>query len=736
MTSSTLTSPSPSAASPAAPLRALLGDLRRQTRRWIWVESLARLGLAAAVFFWTSLALDWGIEPPAWVRITMLALGLCGLTWVIATSLLGRLFTPLTDAALALVVERTHPRCGDSLSTAIELADTPRADVDPELVRRTTADALAMLGEIRSPAIFRRRRLALQALAGALAMATVVGLAAARPAMAGLWARRMLALTDEPWPRRVRLEVEGFTAGVRTVARGSDVDLVVHASAAGGPPDLVELRTLGPDGWRTERMGLRGAADAESRSFGHVIRTAVADTELEIRGGDARLAGLRLRVVDPPDVADVAIDFQPPAYLGGDERRMAAARVVRVPRGSRVRLTCTATKPLSAARLVLTSAAPAAAEPATLAELKNDDAAERRTISAEIAALDADAGVELELTDTEGLPNREPIRMQLVAVADEPPQLAVALQGVSTAVTPRARLPMEGRLSDDHGLAAAAVVCSGRDGGELARRPIDRIRGNPPTVAFAAESPEIVPLESLGLEPGGRLSIVVEAHDTCGLSSGPNVARSDSWTLDVVTPEALRSLLEAREILLRRRFETVIGDLSQARDVLAAPPQPASPPSTAESATDSTRNDAANDDALAAPAVRCGEAAARAAGETGEIAAAFRLIRRELEVNGVLTPELESRLAARIAAPLEGLAAVDLPALARDCRGAPPAATLVPRADAVLARMRAVLDTMIELESFNQLVDRLRAVIRTQEDIRAETLEQQKKRGRQILEGP
>jgi len=43
---------------------------------------------------------------------------------------------------------------------------------------------------------------------------------------------------------------------------------------------------------------------------------------------------------------------------------------------------------------------------------------------------------------------------------------------------------------------------------------------------------------------------------------------------------------------------------------------------------------------------------------------------------------------------------------------------------------------MIELESFNQLVDRLRAVIRTQEDIRAETLEQQKKRGRQILEGP
>jgi len=50
--------------------------------------------------------------------------------------------------------------------------------------------------------------------------------------------------------------------------------------------------------------------------------------------------------------------------------------------------------------------------------------------------------------------------------------------------------------------------------------------------------------------------------------------------------------------------------------------------------------------------------------------------------------------------------------------------------------MRAVLDTMLELESFNELVERLRAVIRTQEEIRAATLEQQRKRGRQALEGP
>jgi len=734
MASSTLAAPSPHAPAPSAPvtvapLRTLLAGLRRQTRRWIWIESLGRIGLAAAIIFWATLAIDWGIEPPAWVRLAMLGIGIGSLAWIVATTLLGRLFAPLTDAALALVVERGHPRCGDSLSTAIELADRPRADVDPELVRRTTADAVAMLGEVRSAAIFRRRRLAMHALAGAAAAATVVGIAAARPAIAGLWARRILAMTDEPWPRRVRLEAEGFTAGVRTVARGSDVDIVVHARAAGGPPDLVELRTLRPDGWKAERMGMRAADDAESRSFEHVIRNAVSDTDLEIRGGDARLGGLRLRVVDPPDLAGLEITSQPPAYLGDGERRVAAARVVRVPRGSKVRLTCTATKALSAARLTITSAGTTAAEPVTLAELGPSADADQRTIGGEIAELDADASVECSLTDTEGLPNREPIRIQFVAVADEPPQLALTLRGVSTAVTPQARLPLEGTLTDDHGLAEAAVVLGRAASESPVRQPIDRVRGNLPAVELTADAPELISLAALALKPGERLTLMVEARDTCGLAGGPNIGRSDSWTLDVVTPEALRALLEAREILLRRRFETAIDDLGQARDVLAAPPQVAEPPTDEPTEADTPA-------APVGPAVRCGEAASRAAGETGEIAAAFRLIRRELEVNGVLTPELETRLATQIAAPLERLAAVDIPALARECRGSPPAAVVVPRVDAVLAQMRAVLDTMLELESFNELVDRLRAVIRTQEEIRTETLEQQKKRGRQALEGP
>ena len=145
---------------------------------------------------------------------------------------------------------------------------------------------------------------------------------------------------------------------------------------------------------------------------------------------------------------------------------------------------------------------------------------------------------------------------------------------------------------------------------------------------------------------------------------------------------------------------------------------------------------AAGGDSDASAAARLGEAAARAAGETAEIAAAFRMIRLELDNNLLLTPELDARLVTQIADPLAAIAAKDLPGLLAACRSGAARAGLVQRADDVLARMRAVLDKMMELESFNEVVELLRGMIRTQEEIRAETLKRQKQRAREALGEP
>ena len=734
-------SPSPSsrgaapAAADVAPLRTMLAGLRRQTRRWIWVESLALLCLAASAFFWGSLLVDWSVEPPRWARATMLAGAAAGLVVLVQRKLWGRLTTGLGDASLAVVVERAHPSFHDSLSTAIELADQRLEDINPDLLARTTAEASAHLGLVRTERIFRRRELTMLAMAAALAAASIAALAVTRPAIAGLWVRRLPLLGDESWPRRVRLEVDGFPGGVRKVARGSDVDVIVHVQADGSLPDLVDLRWRSePDAggrgrvaagfgnaWHTDRMGSRGGVTDGGQAFGHVLKSVGETLELEIRGGDARLRDLRLEVLEPPALEKLVVTATLPDYLGGGTRVLPPARIMQVPRGSAVEIACTSTKPLSAGMMTAAESAVAGAAAAREEEvLASVSAAPSpdgpRVIAGRIAAVESDHTIVVRFTDADGLVNREPVTFVISSLPDEPPTVSMRLQGVSTAVTARGRVPLVGVIADDHGLGDAAVRLKVGDASETSI-PVGRVRAGDAEVELPAEAPETVALEPLGLVPGQKLELSVTARDTCTLTGGPNTGSSVPWSLDVVTPEALVAMLEAREIILRRRYESCVADLTQSRDRLAAGGE-----------VD------AGDEGRAAAGL--GEATSRAAGETGELAEAFRAIRNEFENNQLLSPELESRLIVQIAGPLSVLSTQDLPGLAAACRGTSGRAELVRRADDVLARMRAVLDKMMELESFNEVLELLRGMIRTQEQIRAETLEQQKRRAREALERP
>jgi hypothetical protein len=474
-------------------------------------------------------------------------------------------------------------------------------------------------------------------------------------------------------------------------------------------------------------MGGRGGATAAGQSFGHVLKGVDEDLDVEIRGGDARLRGLRVVVEDPPVLTALEITSTPPPYLGGGPRTSAASRVVTVPRGSIVSLACTSSKPLSAASVSIRRAAAADGTDAVEELIARLDSASAPTkaISAVIPPIDVDTAVLVRLVDDHGLVNRDPVAVVLAAVADEPPRVAVRLAGISSAVTPQATLPIEGSITDDHALASADVRLAVGDASQIV--PIARARDGVAAVELAADRPELVRLEQAGLAIGARLEVSVSARDRCTLADGPHETVGETWTLDVVSPESLRALVEAREVLLRRRLEGVIDDLVKARDAAAAtPPRPA---------------DKSDDDGDGV-ARRCGEAAARAAGETAEIAGEFKGIHRELVNNALATPDVEARLLGQIAEPLTAIVTEELATAISRCRqaGEGDAAggrqAMAAALDAAVAKLRAVLDRMLELESINEVIERLRGVIRVQEQIRDDTLERQRRRGREALESP
>jgi len=718
------------------PFRRLFHRLRRCTRFWIGIEAAGLAMLAVAVFFWASLAVDWWFEPPVAARAAAVAAIAAVIGWILIVKLFGRLRVPLADRDLAMLVERHHAEFADSLSTAI---DRPDAPTDPELLARTIRSAIERLPGIRIGRLFRSAALSLLLAGGLAAVASVAAMAAAAPAATGLWARRVLLLQEEQWPRETALEAIGFRDGVRVAARGADVEVL--ARATGRIPQVVDLRIRSGDSGRSERMGSRGGLTDEGQVFGHVIEGLREDVRLAIRGGDARVDGLLLRVLDPPAASGIEIGYTLPDYLGGGRRTVPASAVVQVPRGAAVAVRCDSTKPLKKALISTRSASqPSTADGEggameTLATFVEADSrgpapAAPSSISGTIPRLDDDRLVTVSLTDTDGLSNLRPIAFRLAAVPDQPPQLALRMLGISNAVTPKASIPIVGTIADDHALGSAAAVVRrlGRKSGTPAvvekgsaapplerTFPVERLVAGSPRLDLSEADPLGVSLESVGVDVGDLLVVTVTAADTCALDGAPQVAVSDAWNLEVVTVDALVAMLEARELVLRRRFENVVEEMTAARGQLAA----------AEGA---------------AAASRTGEAAARAAGETAEIAEAFLLIRREFDNNGLLTAELDTRLFAQIAAPLGEIAASDLPLLQASCRQAAAAATpqapLLAQADAVLVRMRGVLDRMLQLETFNEVVELLRSAIRTQEAIREETLKRQKERARELLEKP
>jgi hypothetical protein len=141
----------------------------------------------------------------------------------------------------------------------------------------------------------------------------------------------------------------------------------------------------------------------------------------------------------------------------------------------------------------------------------------------------------------------------------------VQLDGIGTAVTPTARVAVTGRIEDDYGIGRVWFERAiGQQ--EPRNRIIAEFREAPAVYNLADQGLE---LRELGLKPGQKLSVSVKAADLCDLGHGPNVASSEGWLLDVVTPEQLRAILSARELVLRQRFEQMIQEMGDTRDLLA-----------------------------------------------------------------------------------------------------------------------------------------------------------------------
>ena len=746
----------------APAIAAVLGAVRRRLRRYVWLEGCGAAVAWLGVAFWATLAVDWLFEPTAAVRGIMLAAVVTVLAAVVLQLIGRRAFVRITDSNAATVLERRFPQLNDSLLTAVVLTGrrTDQVEVQRELLARTCREAAACTAQLDVKKVFNRRPLRQKCVAAGLLALSVAVFAALLPDAFGTWARRTLAFSDELWPRRTRLEVEGFAGGVQKVARGSDLEVVARADATMPlVPQVVEVRYRTDGGGRgratMDRRGVaRGPGDRFQR-YAHTFRSVLADIRFDVVGGDDRVRDRQIQVVDSPTISQMTLDCELPAYIGRKEPPLPVSGVMQIPLGSRVTVrAAAANKDLLQVQInSITDDRPAPLKVLNASDL----AADRRGFFYALPPLLKDTTLLFGLTDVDGIRGRDPVRLALVPLADQPPQMAVQLDGIGTAVTPRAHIPAVGRITDDYGLGRVwfeHAVDQQKPGNHAIRQFSDR----PTDFQLANAALEV---SELALKPGQKLTLCVKAADLCDLGPGPNVASSERWLLDVVTPEQLRAMLESRELVLRQRFDGMMQEMTETRELLAR--LDVGPPPAAAKSADSPAKPAptagkgrepGDDEPADTPArqrtlrlLRVEGALTNCRKNTPEIlglAEAFDDLRKQLINNRIDIEELKERLQNGIAEPLRRIADPMFPELQRRLEGLQAVlddaakcpglrARAQQQADDILLAMRKVRDRMIELEDFNEAVNLLRDIIKTQDQLREETQRRQKQKIHELL---
>ena len=724
--------PNPLQIAPA--IRNLLDALRRRIRRYVWLQgmavSIAWLGLG----FWLSLLLDWSFEPPAAFRVAILVLILAGFVALWYRLVFCRVRTRMSDGSMAMLLERRFPQFNESLLTVVELSGRPldAQECSPVMLGRTCREAETPVAGVRLAKIFNPAPLRQGVAAAILLAATVAAFGTLLPDGFQIWLRRNLMLSNELWPRRTRLLVDGFPKGWIKVARGDDLVVVAKADLhKPWVPATVEIRYRSEDGGRLRatmnREGKPNPAKDQFQEYSHTFAGLAAPIRFDVVGGDDAVRGLRIEVVDSPTVVNMQLSCRYPPYMGRPPRTLPAVGVVQIPRGTNVTLRATSNKDLVS---VLVDSAQE--EPRHLPEVIHPSLRTPREFQYHVASLDEDRTLLFTVTDTDGIKSREPVRLGLAVLNDEKPQLALQLHGIGSAITAKARVPVAGQVTDDYGVARIWFEYA-VDQQKPATVPIRTFSGNPTDIALS-EALEVPPL---GLKPGQKLILHAEAEDRYNLTGKPNVGQSDRWTLDVVTPEKLRTILESRELVLRQRFEALIQDVTESRDWLLRTEFAGKPAAAGAAKTAST------DWLLAVE--RTAQNSQKDARETSGVAESILDIRDELVNNRIDTPELKRRLEVQIAAPLGEIAEKMFPDLdrlldqmqaARDDRDASIAARekTVAQINLILASMQQVLGRMIELEDFNEAVELLRTIIDQQKQLDTQTQQRHKQKLHELLE--
>ena len=469
--------------------RRLAHEQSRLRARSIAIVALAVIGvvaLALAVSAWLMADGRWMTLPRA------VPLAMWGAAIAAAVALVWLLRHRNTDVlslpALTAAIEREQSLRAGSLRGALEVAGAGvlGARASQDVARRLAPGALA-------PRVAQRlgRGVSVAAMA---AVMTVAGLSwSARYAPDGF------AATVHPvraW-RGTLLPALEFDKLPVLVPRGMPVSVLLRAE---GRQRITVSRRAEGEAWRDTTLAVR-ADGAVSLALGAV------SAPISLRVNDGRAPELRgvITVADRGWIGDVSLFANYPAYLGRTDEAMEPVPPLRVPRGTRVRVTAMLRGGAREAMLTDGRDTIRFAAPTTGAAVSAVVPLDRDGRWSWIASATPRGGAAT-------LPPELPDALVFAVVPDKVPEVAIVSPQSDTVIGPTGIVPIYVEASDDHGVRTVTLQLWRERAGGAGASGRERIEVASPAAPLF-EGGATITLDGRQLEPGDRLHVTATAID-------------------------------------------------------------------------------------------------------------------------------------------------------------------------------------------------------------------------------
>ena len=723
-------------ASIEASFRASMTRLRARVRQALFIEGLALLSWSFLAYFVFTLVFDkfFRLEQP--VRVFVLA---AALAWVLVR-FYRQVFVPFTttlsDHELALAVERSRPGMGQKLISALEFLEAMRANrtygASRELMMCSVDELAQLLPTLDFGTTLVKDRVRQNNRVAAVCVSAIVAIAFIYPGFS-TWAwRNVLLSSTVEWPRYVNIQVIGAKDGELVLPRGDDITVEVAVSVSEDVPEE-ERKDYMPDRVQLSYWFVGGGSGTETmvqntgeNTFSYTFPSLLQSVEFEASGGDGLSRLIKVRLVDRPLLEEQKLTLHYPDYMQRKPRVVDPEVLdLLLPKGAVLEVDAKANKHLVAAWLSLGD------KQQTKAEIGDDQQSLHGQLAPEATGL-----FHVRLKDEYGLGEGNVQKLLVKVVPDKAPKVGIRLRGIGAKITPQAMIPMDLNVRDDFGLSeigmfwgagASAGIGGGNDVGKDFKK--GRASGldefEPGMEEFQRRIrfdllPMLVDGQDLSslknpVRPGMFLSIRLKAwdnHRADGAQKG-QWAVSESYTFKVVEPTELLAELIRRQREQRLEFEKYVND---------------------------HKRDMGDFNSLDDPRAG-GDRGRRIKGKISSLARHERYLARSVKTIGVRYAEIIdemrnnrlekvgtlNKLKSHIVDPLEELSSNWMPDLARRVAqfGRSGAQNEKEEAsklyDEVYRRMMRVLNQMKKLESFTEILSRLKEVIRLEDDAKKAT---------------